>query len=93
MELNLTNPNRTILISKILDTYRVRQSILLASDIFIVIVSFLLSLNIVKGILVSSIKNEILPTMICVISTLTMFYTFRCYSSLWRYAGTEELYQ
>ena len=43
MELKVTPPNRNSLVSRILDTYRVRQAILLGSDICIAIIGFLIS--------------------------------------------------
>ena len=91
MELETTKPNQFNLVSKILDKYRIRQAVLLGSDICIIIIGFLLSYNLVESTEVSSINNSITPIIICILSTLIMFYLFRCYSSLWRYAGIEEL--
>ena len=48
MELKVTPPNQTSIVSRILDTYKVRQAILLGSDICIAIIGFLISLIIIR---------------------------------------------
>ena len=91
MEMKLTEPNESSVLSRILDTYRVRQAVLLALDVCIILIGFLLASNLtgLEGTL--GISNVMLPVSLYIICTVTMFGIFKCYSSLWRYAGTEEL--
>ena len=91
MEMKLTEPNESSVLSRILDTYRVRQAVLLALDVCIILIGFLLSSNLtgIEGTL--GISNVMIPVSLYIICTVTMFGVFKCYSSLWRYAGTEEL--
>lgn len=91
MGMKLTEPNESSVLSKILDTYRVRQVVLLALDVCIILIGFLLASNLtgLEGTL--GLSNVMLPVSLYIICTVTMFGIFKCYSSLWRYAGTEEL--
>ena len=91
MDIELRETQKVSVLSKILDTYRVRQTILLTLDVCIILVGFLLSFNLtgMEGTL--GISNVILPVSLYIICTVIMFGIFKCYSSLWRYAGTEEL--
>ena len=91
MEQILTRPQHQNVIIKFLNTYRVRQIILLATDICCILISFLLSTILTGSEEIHSIGNIITPLTIYSFLHICVF-TFRgCYSSLWRYAGTEEV--
>ena len=91
MEVKLTESTQGSLLVKILDSYRVRQIVLLGIDVSIILFGFLLSSNLtgIKGPI--GFSNIMLPISIYIIGTISMYILFKCYSSLWRYAGTEEL--
>ena len=91
MEMKLTESSQESLLEKILDSYRVRQIVLLGIDVSIVLFGFLLSSNLtgIKGPI--GFSNIMLPISIYIIGTISMYILLKCYSSLWRYAGTEEL--
>lgn len=91
MDIGVTNRQRERIIKKILDTYRVRQSILLGADICCVLISFLLSIILTEGGKIYEINNIMLPIGVYVILHIGMFNMVGCYSSLWRYAGYEEV--
>ena len=74
-----------------MNSYRFRQCILLGMDICCVLVTFLLSLRLTvneNNLLLNSI---LLPIAVCMIFHAIVFMKCGCYSSLWRYAGAEEL--
>lgn len=91
MEIIKTNPQRQNIMRKWLDTYRVRQSILLGADICCILITFLLSLILTGNKGISDISDLILPVGIYVILHIFSFMVTGCYSSLWRYAGAEEV--
>ncbi|MGL5693391.1 MAG: polysaccharide biosynthesis protein [Peptostreptococcaceae bacterium] len=91
MEMKLTEPSeKRSAVSEILDNYRVRQAVLVAVDVCIVLIGFLLSsqLTSVETVQLTEISYELGVYTACI---LVAFGTFRCYSSLWRYAGVEEV--
>lgn len=91
MEERLTNPQKQNAIINLLNTYRVRQIILLATDLCCILISFLLSTILTESKEIHSISGIIVPLGIYTFLHICVF-TFRgCYSSLWRYAGTEEV--
>lgn len=69
-----------------LDSYRIRQTLLVIIDILTVIVSFSISIRL------SDMKNvSIIPIVVYVVSNVVALYQFRCYSSLWFLGGEEEV--
>lgn len=91
MEVNLSNPQKESGISKLLDTYRVRQAILLSVDICCILIAFLLSLRLIGNNSGIELNNIIIPLGICIVLHIGIFMKSGCYSSLWRYAGDEEI--
>lgn len=91
MEVKTTNPQEQNAIIRLLDTYRVRQSILLGTDICCLLIAFLLSIMLTGSKEIYDISNIILPVVIYVILHVSVFAIVGCYSSLWRYAGSEEM--
>lgn len=91
MEVKLTESTQDSLLVKILDSYRVRQIVLLAIDVSIILFGFLLSSNLTGIKEPIDLSDIMLPVSIYIIGTISMYILLKCYSSLWRYAGTEEL--
>lgn len=91
MEVNLNNPQEESGISKLLNTYRVRQAILLSVDICCILIAFLLSLRLIGNNSGIELNNIIIPLGICIVLHIGIFMKSGCYSSLWRYAGDEEI--
>ena len=91
MEVNLSNPQKESGISKLLNTYRVRQAILLSVDICCILIAFLLSLRLIGNNSRIGLNNIIIPLGICIVLHIGIFMKSGCYSSLWRYAGDEEI--
>ena len=91
MEVNLSNPQKESGIRKLLNTYRVRQAILLSVDICCILIAFLLSLRLIGNNSRIGLNNIIIPLGICIVLHICMFMKSGCYSSLWRYAGDEEI--
>lgn len=88
MEIKMTNPQEKNTIRQLLDTYRLRQCILLGIDLCCILISFLLSIMLTDS---NNASNIVIPVGICMILHVSMFIFAGCYSSLWRYAGAEEL--
>ncbi|WP_455537640.1 polysaccharide biosynthesis protein [Terrisporobacter sp.] len=91
MELNLNNPQEKSVVEGLLDKYRVRQGILLAIDIGCILAAFLLSLTFVGHSTGINLSQIIIPLGICIVLHIITFTRSGCYSSLWRYAGDEEI--
>ena len=91
MEVNLSNPQKESGIRKLLNTYRVRQAILLSVDICCILIAFLLSLRLIGNNSRIELNNIIIPLGICIVLHICIFMKSGCYSSLWRYAGDEEI--
>ena len=91
MEVNLSNPQKESGIRKLLNTYRVRQAILLSVDICCILIAFLLSLRLIGNNSGIELNNIIIPLGICIVLHIGIFMKSGCYSSLWRYAGDEEI--
>ncbi|MFI3211337.1 MAG: polysaccharide biosynthesis protein, partial [Peptostreptococcaceae bacterium] len=67
-----------------------RQLILNLIDLIIIFISFILSLNLVNT--TQSINSLILIPIIIYMTLNTVSFTlFKCYSSIWRYAGDREI--
>lgn len=73
-----------------LDRYRVRQVILWFLDVCSILVAFQLSLKLMLGEQVG-VKVWIIPAFIYIVINTVSFILFKCYSTLWRYAGEEEI--
>ena len=91
MELANMIPKDKTTLEKILSSYKVRQVSLWALDMCGILISVLVSM-----ILTWKYQNLDTSTVMLSIITYMLIHTvsfklFRCYSSLWRYAGEEEL--
>lgn len=91
MELANMIPKEKTTLEKILSSYKVRQVSLWALDMCGILISFLVSM-----ILTWKYQNLDTNTIMLSIITYMLIHTvsfklFKCYSSLWRYAGEEEL--
>ena len=91
MEIRTTNLQEENAISKLINSYRVRQCILLGMDICCVLVTFLLSLKLTASENNLILNSILLPIAVCMTFHVIVFMKSGCYSSLWRYAGAEEL--
>lgn len=91
MEELTANPQRQKNIRQLLDRYRVRQAILVSIDLCCILISFLLSTILIGSQGVQGISSITLPISIYMILHVLVFTLAGCYSSLWRYAGLEEL--
>lgn len=88
MEIKMTNPQEKNIMRQLLDTYRLRQCILLGIDLCCILVSFLLSMMLTDS---NNTSNIVIPVGIYMVLHVSMFIFAGCYSSLWRYAGAEEV--
>ena len=91
MELANMIPKEKTTLEKILSSYKVRQVSLWALDMFGILISVLVSMILTwkyQNLDISKIMLSIIAYML--IHTVS-FKLFKCYSSLWRYAGEEEL--
>ena len=91
MELENMIPKEKTTLEKILSSYKVRQVSLWALDMCGILISVLVSM-----ILTWKYQNLDTSTVMLSIITYMLIHTvsfklFKCYSSLWRYAGEEEL--
>ncbi len=91
MELANMIPKEKTTLEKILSSYKVRQVSLWALDMCGILISVLVSM-----ILTWKYQNLDISKIMLSISTYMLIHTvsfkvFKCYSSLWRYAGEEEL--
>ena len=91
MEIRATSPQDKRDIKKLLSTYRVRQCILVTVDAVSILVTFLLSLKLTEYELDFSVSNYLPSIIVYLVIHILTFMKFGCYSSLWRYAGDEEL--
>lgn len=91
MELNNVIPKEERILEKALSSYKVRQISLWALDMCGVLISILASMFLTWKYKNLSINTIILPTIIYMMIHTISFKIFKCYSSLWRYAGEEEL--
>lgn len=83
-------PNKECVLEKALSKNKMRQIILVLSDIACILLSFVASLWVLYSRdYIEHISISILMTYIC--TSIIIFWICRCYQSLWRYAGEEEL--
>ncbi|MBN9647131.1 polysaccharide biosynthesis protein [Terrisporobacter glycolicus] len=91
MDVRKTNPQGQNTIKKLLNIYRIRQSILVGADLCFILISFLLSMILTGSKVSYDVSNIIIPMSMYMILHICVFALAGCYSSLWRYAGAEEV--
>ncbi|HSQ89124.1 nucleoside-diphosphate sugar epimerase/dehydratase [Romboutsia sp.] len=91
MEIQSANPQQESVLSKILSTYKVRQITLWSLDMCSILLAILISINLTGITKAIGISTIILPLIIYMILHTISFLKCKCYSSLWRYAGEEEM--
>jgi len=91
MELANMIPKEKTTLEKILSSYKVRQVSLWALDMCGILISILASMILTWKYKSLDINTIILPLIVYMLIHTISFKLFKCYSSLWRYAGEEEL--
>jgi len=91
MEIQGINPQEESVLNKILSIYKVRQITLWFLDMCSILLATLISINLTNSVKVIGISTIILPLIVYMIFHTTSFLICKCYSSLWRYAGEEEM--
>lgn len=91
MELANMIPKEKTTLEKILSSYKVRQVSLWALDMCGILISFLVSMILTWKYQNLDTNTMMLSIIIYMLIHTVSFKLFRCYSSLWRYAGEEEL--
>jgi FlaA1/EpsC-like NDP-sugar epimerase len=91
MEMQGINPQKESVLSKILNTYKVRQIILWSLDMCSILLAVLISINLTGLVKSIGISTIIPPLAIYMLLHTISFLRCKCYSSLWRYAGEEEM--
>ena len=91
MELQNNIYNYECTLKKVLSSYKVRQISLWALDMCGVLISILAAMIFTLNHQNTDINTIILPLIIYMIIHTISFNIFKCYSSLWRYAGEEEM--
>ncbi|CEN83683.1 polysaccharide biosynthesis protein [Paraclostridium sordellii] len=92
MEIKMNTPKDKNALENILGKYRTRQLILVAIDIICILVSFLASAWLVHKTNFEIQNNKfILLILVYIVMNIIFLNIFKCYRSLWRYAGEEEL--
>ena len=91
MELANMIPKEKTTLEKILSSYKVRQVSLWALDMCGILISVLVSMILTWKYQNLDISTMILSIIIYMLIHTVSFKLFKCYSSLWRYAGEEEL--
>ena len=91
MELQNNIYNYEWTLKKVLSSYKVRQISLWALDMCGVLISILAAMIFTLNYQNIDINTIILPLIIYMLIHTISFNIFKCYSSLWRYAGEEEM--
>lgn len=91
MELANMIPKEKTTLEKILSSYKVRQVSLWALDMCGILISVLVSMILTWKYQNLDISTMMLSIIIYMLIHTVSFKLFKCYSSLWRYAGEEEL--
>lgn len=91
MELDNTISKDKCTLKKVLSSYKVRQITLWTLDMCLILISILSSMLHTANGQSIDINAIILPIAIYMIVHTISFNIFKCYSSLWRYAGEEEM--
>lgn len=71
--------------------HRFRQFMLVLFDALCVLIAFEMSLNLTKSSNGFLIKGNFIPLIVYIFLHIFTFIVFRCYSTLWRYAGEEGI--
>ncbi|MEG0051007.1 MAG: polysaccharide biosynthesis protein, partial [Terrisporobacter sp.] len=90
MDAKIEAPQKESVLENILGKYKTRQLILIGTDIACTLLSFIASVGIVYPTRVDSNLTLEVALIYAAINIL-MLSICRCYNSLWRYAGEEEL--
>ncbi|MCC3869617.1 polysaccharide biosynthesis protein [Terrisporobacter mayombei] len=90
MDVRTTNPQGQNTIKRLLDTYRIRQSVLVGADLCFILISFLSSMMLTGSKASYDMSNIVIPVGIYMVLHISIFTFAGCYRSLWRYAGVEE---
>ena len=91
MELEQMIPKEKNTLEKILSSYKVRQVSLWTLDMCGILISILASMILTWKYKSLDINTIILPLIVYMLIHTISFKLFKCYSSLWRYAGEEEM--
>ena len=90
MDAQIRSPRQENVLDKALSKYKTRQLILKLADIVCILISFIVSVWLVHKI--KPLEYEmILLSVIYIVINILLLTIFKCYHSLWRYAGEEEL--
>ncbi|MBC8632590.1 polysaccharide biosynthesis protein [[Eubacterium] tenue] len=91
MEVKMKTPKDTSVLENILGKYKTRQLILIITDIICIFASFIASIWLTYKIQFSSGNKLLLLAVIYIVINIMFLAICKCYRSLWRYAGEEEL--
>lgn len=91
MELEKMIPKEETTLKKVLSSYKVRQISLWTLDMCGILISILAAMTLTWKYQNLDISKIMLSIIIYMLIHTVSFKLFRCYSSLWRYAGEEEL--
>ncbi|WP_027701384.1 polysaccharide biosynthesis protein [Metaclostridioides mangenotii] len=78
-------------LAKLLKRHSFRHMMLVVLDTICILVAFELSLNLTTTSTGFYIKGNLIPLIVYIILHIITFIIFRCYSTLWRYAGEEGI--
>ncbi len=78
-------------LAKLLKRHSFRRIMLVVLDAICILVAFELSLNLTTTSTGFYIKGNFIPLIVYIILHVITFIIFRCYSTLWRYAGEEGI--
>jgi FlaA1/EpsC-like NDP-sugar epimerase len=78
-------------LAKLLKRHSFRHMMLIVLDAICILVAFELSLNLTTTSTGFYIKGNFIPLIVYIILHVITFIIFRCYSTLWRYAGEEGI--
>ena len=78
-------------LAKLLKRHSFRRMMLVVLDAICILVAFELSLNLTTTSTGFYIKGNFIPLIVYIILHVITFIIFRCYSTLWRYAGEEGI--
>ncbi|GAA0218811.1 polysaccharide biosynthesis protein [Metaclostridioides mangenotii] len=83
--------SRDSFLAKLLKRHSFRHMMLVVLDAICILVAFELSLNLTTTSTGFYIKGNFIPLIVYIILHIITFIIFRCYSTLWRYAGEEGI--
>lgn len=91
MKVKMNAPKDTNVLENILGKYKIRQLILIITDIICIFTSFIVSTWLVDKTRLTSDNKLFLLAGIYIVINIIFLGICKCYRSLWRYAGEEEL--